>query len=46
MERDFRGEIVQVEGVTGERDDVDDGHDGVKLAKTLARSAVSGALFE
>jgi hypothetical protein len=46
MERDFRGEIVQVEGVTGERDDVDDGHDGVELAKTLARSAVSGALFE
>jgi hypothetical protein len=46
MERDFRGEIVQVEGVKGERDDVEDGHDGVELAKTLARSAVSGALFE
>jgi len=45
MERDFRGEIVQVEGVTGERDDIDDGHDGVELAKAFTRSAVSGALL-
>ncbi len=35
-----------MEGITGERDDIDDGYDGVKLAKTLTRPAVSGALFE
>lgn len=34
-----------MEGVTRKCDDIDNGNDSVKLAKTFTRSTVSGALF-
>lgn len=46
MKRDFRGEIVQVEGVAGKRDDINGGYDSVKLAETLTRSTVRRALLQ